>query len=557
MKLQQLAVFGLLSLLLSACGGGGGSSNDNNAEVVSVNAGANQTVNEGNSFTLTAVADPTGGAFGWRQLTGTTLTGMPATTASVTLTAPKTKTEQLLAFQVTYTTASGQIRTDEVQVTVQPLNTAPVAVASVTKPAIVPVVGGQTVELSATSSYDPDADGQISSYLWQQLSGPAVTLSGASSGTLTFTAPLLASASNLAFRLTVTDDENASHSTELTVPVRASTNAVYANAGVDQQSREFAVVRLDGSGSQSVNGAVSCAWSQLRGQSVILQNANQCQANFVAPDISGTSEIELKLQVTDPTGKQASDTVVVTIVNAVLGDLADTGVDQCFDNSGVIPCGDAAYPRQDAEHGRDSVQPYLRKVGIGNNAFDFTKLDRNGDELADDATDFACLRDNVTGLIWELKQPGYTAPPNSELRAANNRYSFVSKNAGNGSIPGEAADPNTSCPSDKDCSTETYIAEVNATVYCGGANWRLPTLVELMSLADFSLRGEANLLDENLFLFEPSVYAQGNMYYWTSETSSEGGGGYSAWVFDLANGNDNTLPKQASELAYVRLVRNP
>ncbi|MFC4654606.1 DUF1566 domain-containing protein [Rheinheimera marina] len=557
MNIKNIVLVLSVSALLLACGGGGGDDSGTETSLASVNAGTDQSVNERNSFTLTAVADPTGGSFSWRQLTGTTLTGMPATTASVTLTAPTTKTELVLAFQVSYTSPSGLVRTDEVQVKVLPVNTAPVAVAQLTKPSIVPVALGQQVELSAASSYDPDADGSISSYSWQQVSGPTVVLAGASSKVASFTAPLVSSATDLGFKLTVTDDENSSHSTEIKVPVRASSTTVYAYAGADQQVREFSLVQLDGSGSQSSAGSFSCSWSQVRGQSLVLQNANQCLASFIAPDVAGTSEIELRLTVTDSASRQATDTVIVSVVNAVLGSLPDTGMTECYDLSAAIPCGNAAFPRQDADHGRDAVIPYLRKIGRGEHAFDFTKLDENGDEVSDDATDFSCVRDNVTGLIWELKEPVLAAAPNTTLRAANNRYSFVNSAEGNGDVAGVAAPAQSSCPSASDCGTQTFVDEVNAAVYCGGSNWRLPTLIELMSLADFSRRGQAHLLDPSFFRYEPALTLQNNLYYWTSETSAEGGGGISAWVFNIQNGNDNSLPKQVSQLGYVRLVRSP
>lgn len=78
-----------------------------------------------------------------------------------------------------------------------------------------------------------------------------------------------------------------------------------------------------------------------------------------------------------------------------------------------------------------------------------------------------------------------------------------------------------------------------------------------MSIADFGRVGENHLLDPTFFRFEPDYSIQNNMFYWTAQTSAEGGGGISAWVFDIRNGNDNTLPKQQNQLGYVRLVRSP
>lgn len=556
-RIQQWFILLLLSTALIGCGGGGGDDSGQSGSTSSVNAGREQTVNETDSFTLTALGDPAGGTFAWRQLSGTAVTGMPASTAAVTLTAPAVKSDSILVFQVTYTTPAGQNLTDETQVLVKAENKGPVAVLQITQPSILPVAQGLTVSISAASSYDLDADGSIAAYQWSQTSGPEVTLTGVETATLSFVAPLVAAQTDIELSLLITDDEGLTAQGSIKVPIRASTQQIIANAGPDQQVREFAEVQLDGSGTRTVAGSFSCRWSQLKGQALVLVNPTSCQASFIAPDISGTSQLELQLIATDSNNQTSTDTMLVTVSNAVLGDLPDTGVVNCYDLSGVIPCGDESYPRQDGDGGRDSVVQYLRKIGKGEKAFDFTKLDPFGDELPDTATEFACLRDNVTGLIWELKEPVITAPPASTLRAANNRYSFVSSSPGNGDEAGVPAAALSTCPSAENCGIEVYVEEVNETAYCGGANWRLPTLEELMSIADFGRVGENHLLDPAFFRFEPDYSIQNNMFYWTAQTSAEGGGGISAWVFDIRNGNDNTLPKQQNQLGYVRLVRSP
>lgn len=555
-RTQQWFILLLLSAVLAGCGGGGGDAGSGGS-ASSVNAGVDQTVNETDSFTLTALGDPGGGAFAWRQLSGVTVTGMPASTAAVTLTAPVVKADSILVFQVTYTTPAGQNLTDEMQVLVKAENQGPVAVLQITQPSILPVAQGLTVNISAASSYDLDADGSITTYQWSQTSGPAVTLTGADTATLSFVAPLVATQTDIELTLTVTDDEGLTGQGSIKVPVRASTQQIIADAGADQQVREFAEVLLDGRATRTVTGSFSCRWSQLKGQALVLVNPTSCQASFIAPDISGTSQLELQLTATDSNNQTSTDTMLVTVSNAVLGDLPDTGVVNCYDISGVIPCGDDNYPRQDGDGGRDSVVQYLRKIGKGEKAFDFTKLDPFGDELPDTSNEFSCVRDNVTGLIWELKEPVISAPPASTLRAANNRYSFVSTSVGNGDEAGVPAAALSTCPSSENCGIEVYVQEVNKTAYCGGANWRLPTLEELMSIADFSRVGQTHLLDPAFFRFEPDHAVQNNMFYWTSQTSAEGGGGISAWVFDIRNGNDNTLPKQQNQLGYVRLVRSP
>ena len=73
------------------------------------------------------------------------------------------------------------------------------------------------VVLDATGSNDPD--GMIAEFLWTQIGGLAVTLNDVTSATPSFTAPGVGS--NLAFRLTVTDDLGFVTTDEVAVTVAA------------------------------------------------------------------------------------------------------------------------------------------------------------------------------------------------------------------------------------------------------------------------------------------------------------------------------------------------
>ena len=77
-----------------------------------------------------------------------------------------------------------------------------------------------SVFLSALGS--ADTDGTILAYSWSQLSGVAVTLENANTPTPFFTAPIVNSDTPLTFRVTVTDDDAASSSDDVTVTDRKS-----------------------------------------------------------------------------------------------------------------------------------------------------------------------------------------------------------------------------------------------------------------------------------------------------------------------------------------------
>jgi len=78
---------------------------------------------------------------------------------------------------------------------------------------------GSNVMLDGSASFDPDGDAL--SYLWNQESGPPVTLNGAMMESAAFIAPDVSATTTLRFRLTVTDDRGLSDSATTTVTVTA------------------------------------------------------------------------------------------------------------------------------------------------------------------------------------------------------------------------------------------------------------------------------------------------------------------------------------------------
>jgi len=124
----------------------------------------------------------------------------------------------------------------------------------------------------------------------------------------------------------------------------------------------------------------------------------------VAQDADGnTSEMSAAASVL----YQVAATPVAT------GKLNDTGITQCADvSTNGLSCPVTNYPNQDAQHGRDVT---ANDDSDGHAGFSFTKLDTNGNELLANATDWSCVKDNVTGLIWEVKQGGNGTTVNLNL----------------------------------------------------------------------------------------------------------------------------------------------
>src|SRR5690554_7523682 len=160
-------------------------------------------------------------------------------------------------------------------------------------------------------------------------------------------------------------------------------------------------------------------------------------------------------------------------------DFGVTQTEDGWDGNFVIPAG------QDATHGRDALaaQGELEKVGAGHGGYDFTKLDKDGNELDYSAEEYACIRDNYTGLIWEVKTNGHWR---SDLHSGKATYFWYTPNGNNGGLPG-LSDNDTNqqwCANKGRCDTDKFIEDVNAVNYCGLKNWRLPTYSEIASIAN-------------------------------------------------------------------------
>lgn len=206
--------------------------------------------------------------------------------------------------------------------------------------------------------------------------------------------------------------------------------------------------------------------------------------------------------------------------------LNDTGVSGCTDLSILnLSCPVASLPNQDADRGRDAAarNGELAKTGFGSAGFDFTKLDTNGDPLPDDAPAWTCVRDNVTGLIWEV-------PADSGLTSALNFYTWYQPDPLlNGGNPGQ---PDGGSCTGSQCDTDAFIKALNAASLCGFQDWRLPTRRELFSLADFSRSRPA--IADGVF---PNLPHYDNAFFWTSTTTAATATvGFGAWAMSLVTG---------------------
>ena len=205
--------------------------------------------------------------------------------------------------------------------------------------------------------------------------------------------------------------------------------------------------------------------------------------------------------------------------------LNDTGVTVSGTNGGTaVACStDSNIPVQDCHQGRDA-DTNLQKTGAGQAGFDFTKLGSDGAQLtiqngaysatgtAANGTKWSCVRDNVTGMIWEVK----TADNKDSTYTWGNRTSLVT-----------AAN-----------------AENSGSGLCGITNWRVPSVNELLSIVNYNNYSPS--IDSDYF---PNTY--GGVFW--SEQEVVINNATNAWLVDFNDGS-NIASTAKSNSRRVRLV---
>ena len=264
-----------------------------------------------------------------------------------------------------------------------------------------------------------------------------------------------------------------------------------------------------------------------------LKAATAYTVKLVAIDAQGLRGTSSGVSVTTP-----------NLFSTTILKLNDTGITNCANYYTFADCTAAIGGwfgiNQDGEVGRDylAINGQLTKVGGGVAGFDFTKISAAGEKLPTTATEWSCVLDNQTGLMWEVKTN------DGGLQDATKTYQWYNTDTStNGGTVGYVNGGN---------NTQAFTQAINFQALCGYTDWRLPEKQELHSIVNYGKIDPA--IDSAYF---PNTVSS---YYWSSSPVAHNIN--HAWMVNFYSGNDddyfgnfgNGYGGKGDSL-YVRLVR--
>jgi len=165
-----------------------------------------------------------------------------------------------------------------------------------------------------------------------------------------------------------------------------------------------------------------------------------------------------------------------TITDIVTGKIPDTGQTTCYEYHNwawhEITC---SPPEKQYDYGQDGN--YLINPPY------YTKLDAGGNDLPDSSTSWVMVRDNVTGLVWEVKTD------DDSIHDRDNEFTWQD-------------------------ALDVFVATLNSNRFGGSSDWRLPTIKELAYLVDYGIGNKYTLsINRDFFPNTP------NLSHWSSTPS--------------------------------------
>lgn len=190
----------------------------------------------------------------------------------------------------------------------------------------------------------------------------------------------------------------------------------------------------------------------------------------------------------------------------------DTGQTKCYNDSVRIPCPAEGvdFYGQDAQY-NGPVRSYTSLAG-------------------------GMVQDNVTGLVWEMKERMDSVADYTNPHDADNTYTWCDTDSNtNGGYAG-------TCGAN---DTTGFLSALNMANFGGHNDWRLPTIKELATLVDLSQSVPA--IDP---VFAATIQSS---HYWSSTTNAQNS--QYAWLVQFPYGSSDGLNGKKSSDHYVCAVR--
>ena len=200
----------------------------------------------------------------------------------------------------------------------------------------------------------------------------------------------------------------------------------------------------------------------------------------------------------------------------------------------------------------------------------YTKIGNDGSILADqsqawnnqgseaEGSQWSCVRDNDTGLYWEVKTN------DDSLRDKDWVYTWYDSNPTSNAGFAGYPEGTRRCFNGQRCNSEDFISDVNTQQLCGFSDWRLPTgdeeknslssAQELQSLFSCpqALQATDNCHDNDTNTINTAVFPHTpNQYFWSS--SNDESNNRFAWLLQARTAEANVGTKNTK--AAIRLVR--
>ena len=165
---------------------------------------------------------------------------------------------------------------------------------------------------------------------------------------------------------------------------------------------------------------------------------------------------------------------------------------------------------------------------------DFVKLSNEGEVLDFENSNWSCVLDQKTSLVWEVK--GET----EGLQYTMNTYTWFDGDTGRKNNM-----YSKNCYWGEGCNTQSYIDNINEAQLCTYSNWRLPTRNELKTIINYY--GDDDILIDLDFFPNTQMGT-----YWTSMTAKDN----HSLAYEIPFFYGGSVVREKSIDTYIRLVRS-